>query len=62
MPPPSLPFGIYIDKCIECTLKNELASFGDAIGVQLSIGRRTLFVATRRLKDWVPSENKLAIH
>ena len=39
------------------TLKNELASDCDAIGVQFSIGRRTLLAATLLLIDGVPSEN-----
>lgn len=39
------------------TLKNAVASDWDDIGVQFSIGRRTLLVATRRLKDGVPSRN-----
>ena len=44
-----------------CTLKNELASDCDDIGVQLSMGRRTLLAATRRLIDGVPSENTRAV-
>lgn len=44
-----------------CTLKNKLASDCDDIGVQLSMGRRTLLAATLRLIDGVPSENNEAV-
>ena len=51
-----------IGQQVLCTVrrtgKNALASDCDDMGVQLSIGRRTLLAATRRLKDGVPSENK----